>query len=278
MMDQEIRTEMSLDTEEYKKFNIDLRGLSEEKLIEHFDRHGSEERRIFKKPIDMRDRMSMAWLRGKGLEIGAASNPTPLYGKQTKCAYLEPDESDSRDSKHTSGIIIRKKFKGVHYWGNIEEKNIWKKIPNYGEFDFCIALHVLEHANSMIRGIKNTIKATRQGGIVYLALPDKDYLDDKLFMKRHGVIHHSVEYVLPKVFLEKHKNTFRSVFGLEKYKQITEKETYLHRHSYDMNGYVTLLTSIKSISRYFGFQFEIKDIAYGYERRDINIILENKTH
>ena len=261
---------------EYRKNNVDLRNLSDRELEEHYIKYGREERRIFRKPGDIREQMSMAWLRGKGLEIGAATNPTPLYGKKTACSYLEPDVSDAEDSAHTLGVVKNKDFEGIRYWGNIEEKSISKKIPGYGSFDFCIALHVLEHANSLIRAIKNTIEATKEEGIVYLALPDKNYLEDKIFMKRYGIFHHSIEYMVPKFFRREHHRRFCNGLGPESYKRILEKDIYMHRHTYDMDGYSSLFARIKDISVFFGFSFEIKDIAYGHERKDINIILENK--
>ena len=81
--------------------------------------------------------MSMAWLRGKELEVSAASNPTQLYGRKTICSYLGPDASDSVDKTHTCGVIINKDFEGRRYWGNIEQKSIWKNFQSMASMTFA---------------------------------------------------------------------------------------------------------------------------------------------
>ena len=120
-----------------------------------------------------------------------------------------------------------------------------EKFPEYGEYDFCIALHVLEHTNSLMRGVKNTIKATKRGGVIYLALPDKNSLEDRLFIENYGISHHAIEYFKPKIFLRNHLERLRSELGLEKYKMVTVKDTYMHRHTYDMDGYTKILGKIR---------------------------------
>ena len=63
----------------YRKYNLDLRHLTDLELQEHFQKY-PHERRIYGNTTTAAETLSMRWLRGNGVEIGAGANPTPLFG------------------------------------------------------------------------------------------------------------------------------------------------------------------------------------------------------
>ncbi|SRR6266404_54356 len=62
----------------YRNYNLDLRHLTDSELREHFQKY-PHERRIYGTSTTV-ETLSMRWLRGNGVEVGAGAKPTPLLG------------------------------------------------------------------------------------------------------------------------------------------------------------------------------------------------------
>ena len=66
----------------YRAGNLDLaHGASDADLRRHFEQHGHPEPRLFGRTETTSDYLSMKWLRGQGIEIGAGRYPTGPFGE-----------------------------------------------------------------------------------------------------------------------------------------------------------------------------------------------------
>jgi len=149
----------------YRASNLDLRGMSDAQLRAHFaaSRH---EPRLFGPTPDTVNFMSMRWLRGRGVEVGAGGSPTPLYGPTTTL------QADCDPGLAFGGRTLDMP-------GSIDDPRFAQQAE--GRFDFSIASHVLEHADSFIRSVDNLVTLVRPGGVAYIVLPDIAFLDGLSF-------------------------------------------------------------------------------------------------
>jgi hypothetical protein len=143
----------------YRAYNLDLRHMSDAELRAHFAAN-AQEARIFGPTADTVHFMSMRWLRGRGLEVGAGGSPTPLYGPTTA---LQAD-CDSQ----------------LVFGGQVLDLSCSIDDPRFvaqaeGRFDFSIASHVLEHADSFVRAVDNLVYLVHQQGVANCVLADTSY-------------------------------------------------------------------------------------------------------
>lgn len=258
----------------YRAYNIDLQSLSDSELIAHFE-NSLHERRIYGDTKTTTQLLSMRWLRGSGIEIGAGRYPTLLYG-DAKATMADCDEKSAYGTKS-----VELKF-------SIEDRDFSQK--NRGRFDFIIASHVLEHADSFLRAIENLLTIIKVGGIIYMVLPDIRFLLDKNWLPNFNFKHHVLEYDNPSLFNYMHDELFLNGVGdgikqlcchadlTEDYKvavnnrKIPPELRYIHhKHNYEFNDWVNLISKTQ---RFFANQYKICDIRYGHERQDCHFILE----
>lgn len=275
--------DFSLDV--YRSYNSDLSHLSDESLFEHFLCNKGD-RRIYTKTDNTVEFLSMRWLRGDGLEVGAGSRPTPLYGN------ARVSLSDCDDS-HTFG------GERVDIAGSIDNPDSWQdKKDNY---DFVVASHVLEHVDGLLLAIENFLKITRNDGIIYITLPDIAFLHDKHWMPFYAFEHHICEYNNPRENLELHDKAYIDYFKQSQkhsddYQDKTKKSMHAiimdkcidsirngyipeayrflyHKHNYDFNGWLDFFQ--KSIS-FFSNKMQFVDARYGHERMDCHFVFQVK--
>lgn len=257
----------------YRAFNLDLAHLSEAALCEHFSDH-QHEPRIYRKVDGDVELLSMKWLRGRGIEIGAGKYPTPLFGNASL------DLVDCDEGLTYGGASLKIKL-------SLDDVNFTKKLPE--QYDFAIASHVLEHVDSFIRAVENLIKSIKKGGCVYLVLPDKDWLQDKTYIEKYDFAHHEQEYFSPLKFARAHDKKFieavklsslsshihvaHEVDFLEEFSSgiiEQEKRFIYHKHNYNFLGWVELL---QKTSTFLDGSFEIVDLRFGNVRKDCHFIL-----
>lgn len=108
----------------------------------------------------MRDQLAAKHIRGSGIEIGGRHFPLPVTaGAQvTYVDHVEDPES---------------KVKAV-----IDDAERLDHFSN-DSLDFIIANHVLEHCHDPIGTLKTWARRLKDGGIAFVALPDKDLTFDK---------------------------------------------------------------------------------------------------
>lgn len=263
-----------LSTSIYRKYNLDLRDLTDAELERHFS-DNNHERRIYGLTESTTDFISMKWLRGNGIEIGAGSKPIPLYGNAT----VEMDDVDTTLAYGgvTTGASV-----------SLDDPHMQDKLGR--RFDFAVASHVLEHIDSFYRGIDNLLSITRRGGIAYIVLPDVNFLYDKDWMPKFDLLHHEREFIEPLEYAKMHDGFFIS--GTEKTgladivhahisnefkhavacKDIPQHLRFIyHKHNYDFENWLELIMASKSkITQ----KFRLLESRYGYERSDCHFVLE----
>jgi len=111
------------------------------------------------------------YLEGEGIEIGALHLPLDIP-EGVKVRYLD----------RMSVAELRQQYPELAGWNLVEADIIddgetLESIPD-NSLDFVIAKHMIEHCQNPIGAIKNFLRVVKDGGIVYLAVPDKRYIFD----------------------------------------------------------------------------------------------------
>lgn len=261
----------SFDMSVYRRANQDLANLSDLQLGEHFQNSGCRERRVFAQTETTTESMSMRWLRGSGLEIGAGRNPTPLVpGVQCDYADIAADSAFGGSAK--SYFSLDGQLGDVHR----------------GRYDFVIASYVLEHCDSFIRGIENLLNTLKFTGVAYIILPDVRYLYDANWMPNYNFDHHAKEYVEPLHFANEHDKAFLGSISthssVNEHADITaelaeamnagrlpkDQRFVAHKHTYRYADWLALLSQTLE---FLGSKFVIEDSAFGRERMDCHFAL-----
>jgi SAM-dependent methyltransferase len=250
----------NFDAQVYRSENPDLANLSEAELRSHFDTIGFAERRSFAALYDLHQKMSMRWLRGDGIEIGAGAYPTRLFGNaRTVLADTDP----------------KLKFGGtsVDVIFSLDQPNL-EDLIGRDRFDFAIASHVLEHVDSLLRGLENLTRIVKPGGIIYVALPLKQYLHDKDWMPDFPFEHHVAEYSEPLSFAAHHDQLVSD----EHFRrhgdriQIHPANRFLyHKHNYDFQDWTKVLLRA---TEHLQLPIVLVDAAAGGARQDANFVFE----
>lgn len=111
--------------------------------------------------------------RGRGLEIGAYDQPTLLKG-EGEVLYLD------RQTRAELAAACPDPAQAA----KIPETDVLSRSDDYVElagqvFDHVVANHVFEHVPDPIGWLRTISAFLREGGILFLALPDKKYTFDK---------------------------------------------------------------------------------------------------
>jgi SAM-dependent methyltransferase len=111
-----------------------------------------------------RDDLAFRYLRGDGIEIGAAYRPLRVPGA-ARVRYVD----------HASEAELREIY--PDYGVPVVEPDVVDEAERLARFedeslDFVIANHLLEHVEDPIEALLNFLRVLRPGGIVFLTLPD----------------------------------------------------------------------------------------------------------
>jgi SAM-dependent methyltransferase len=258
----------------YKKFSLDLQHLSDKELAMHF-KNNMHERRIYAAVFSDVEFLSMKWLRGNGMEIGAGKYPTPLFGNAS-LIHADCDEGLAFGGKK---LHLLRALDSNNFPDDQEEK-----------YDFVIASHVLEHCDSFIRAIKNLNSIIKKSGLIYIVLPDINFLHDKNFIDNFDFQHHLEEYFEPykhnNIHDDAHIKNSDVFIDTENYHAILSDDYkgYIrkgeipqgmrfmyHKHNYDFEGWIDLIMNTK---KYLGDKFNLVDLRYGHLRNDCHFIIQ----
>jgi SAM-dependent methyltransferase len=115
---------------------------------------------------------SKKYIRGSGLEIGALNKPLRLFNG-ANVLYVDRkniDElrSDYPELEHGSLVNVDIIDDGESL-NTIDDSSV----------DFVIANHFLEHCEDPIMALETFIRVVRPGGILFFAVPDKRYTEDR---------------------------------------------------------------------------------------------------
>lgn len=131
-------------------------------------------------------RRAARWLTGSGIEIGAHHNPLPVP-PTAHVQYVDRMRSD--DLRRHYPELASQSLAAVTIIGDAHDLSAISD----GSVDFVIANHLVEHLDNPIRGLKETTRVLRFGGILYIALPEPRMSFDR-FRELTPVDHVIAEY------------------------------------------------------------------------------------
>jgi SAM-dependent methyltransferase len=128
-------------------------------------------------------------LSGKGLEIG------PLHRPMVRHSGMEIDYIDRCSVKE-----LREHYPELNDLPLVEphiigDAQTLDNIPD-AEYDFVIAAHVIEHMKNPLAALEAWVRVTKNGGKVYLIVPDKRVIFDK-HRVRTTLEHIILDYLKP---------------------------------------------------------------------------------
>ena len=118
--------------------------------------------------------LGYALVSGDGLEIGALHEPAEL-SPGARVRYF--DAVNAAQAAALYPEIPREKLVNVDFVGDLDRGGLGQFRD--GAFDFVVMNHVLEHVANPVGAVREVFRICRKGGIVVLAIPDKDYTFDR---------------------------------------------------------------------------------------------------
>jgi SAM-dependent methyltransferase len=106
-----------------------------------------------------------ARLQGTGIELGALHQPLPTH-EGMKMAYVD------RCDQATLHQLYPELAKHIGPVDVIDDAETLGTVAD-GRFDFLVAAHVIEHMRDPIGALLQWMRVVRDGGLVYLVVPDK---------------------------------------------------------------------------------------------------------
>lgn len=119
-----------------------------------------------------REPLSYTFLHGKGIEIGALNNPMPV-GPGAQVSYVDRLPRDE-----LIRLYVDVDPKGIRPVDIVTDGETLSGVPDESQ-DFVIANHMVEHCEDPIGTIRHMLRVLRQGGILFMTLPDKRFTFDK---------------------------------------------------------------------------------------------------
>jgi SAM-dependent methyltransferase len=114
------------------------------------------------------------YLHGDGIEIGALHQPLLVQGIPAITRIRYVDNFTVKQLREYYPELSDFKLVPVEI---IDDGEKLAQIPE-ATLDFIIANHFIEHARSPLRTIKTWLHKLKPGGIIYMAIPDKNHIFD----------------------------------------------------------------------------------------------------
>lgn len=194
--------------------------------------------------------LSMLYLRGQGLEIGALNAPLPVPST-ARVKYVDAVPFEE----------LRETFSDVSYVQAPDIVMDGQTLPCIEDStqDFVIANHFLEHCEDPIGTFKHFLRVLRVGGVLFLALPDKRFSFD---VDRPAT---SFEHIL-KDHLEgpgwSRRSHFEEFFRIvlqtadvERIERAMQSENHVHFHVWSQTEMLTMVAAFKT---HLGLDFEVE--------------------
>ena len=121
---------------------------------------------------DPRKRISIRYIKGSGVEIGALHNPLSI-SNQVHIKYV--DRAPLSELKKHYPELHSCQMVDIDI---IDDGETLSTLADCSQ-DFIIANHFLEHCENPIGTIQNHLKKVRPGGLLYYAIPEKTQIFDK---------------------------------------------------------------------------------------------------
>lgn len=117
--------------------------------------------------------LSARYIRGNGIEIGALGRPLPM---PAGARVRQVDRLSKADMAAHYPAMAKKRH--VRPPDIVDDGETLATIPDASQ-DFVIANHVIEHFENPIRFLHNACRVLKDGGILFLAIPDKEKTFDR---------------------------------------------------------------------------------------------------
>ncbi len=122
-------------------------------------------------PCPVRLELAEKYIKGAGIEIGALHHPTPVPAA-AKVRYI--DRMDTPELRRQYPELANLPLVNVDI---IDDGQTLSQVADQSQ-DFVLANHFLEHTENPLLCLKNMLRVLRSGGILFLALPNKDFTFD----------------------------------------------------------------------------------------------------
>ena len=119
-----------------------------------------------------RQNLAAAYLSGSGLEIGALQFPLPVP-RTARVTYV--DRMGTEELRAQYPELREHPLVPVAV---VDDGETLKTVADDSQ-DFVIACQFLEHCQNPVGAVENFLRVVKDGGILYLAVPNKDYTFDK---------------------------------------------------------------------------------------------------
>jgi SAM-dependent methyltransferase len=119
-----------------------------------------------------RQRFAESFLLGQGIEIGALNNPLRVP-EHVKVRYVDRHDHDGLREHYPE----LKDFNLVPV-DIVDDGEKLSTLAGASE-DFIVANHFLEHCEDPLGTLANHLRVVRVGGVIYMAVPDKNHTFDK---------------------------------------------------------------------------------------------------
>jgi SAM-dependent methyltransferase len=208
-----------------------------------------------------RELLANKYLRGEGIEIGALHNP--LFVKRgTKVKYVD----------RLTKPQLRELYPELGSYEMVEtdildDGQFLRTISNSSQ-DFVIANHFLEHCPNPLEALRNIHRVMREGGFLYLALPDKRFtfdIDRPVTEMDHLFrdFEEGPEWS-SRSHYEEWVELVTKASGAEAEHQIEDlmmKEAWIHFHVWTQTEMFELLSSVRKIGLHFDVECFLKNDA-----------------
>ena len=182
---------------------------------------------------DTRYGLSLKFLRGEGVEIGALHMPLPLppHAKAKYVDYISVSELRELYPELKDLALVNVDI--------VDDGERLSKVKN-SSVDFIIANHMLEHCQDPVGTILNFYKKLKPGGIMFMAIPDMRYTFDMhrpLTPYSHLLEEHRV-YPAKKYYIEHTREIVKLTEGLKDKKAIEARVKELADIKYSIHYHV----------------------------------------
>ena len=222
----------------------------------------------------VRKDLSYKYLDGQGIEIGALHSPLSVK-PNTIVKYV--DRFDVKTLREHYPELEKVDLVNVDI---IDNGEILSEVNTESQ-DFVIANHFLEHSENTILTFENLLRVVKKGGILYLAIPNKEKTFD---INRKST---TIEHLLDEYENGSEKNTqshyedfvYNACKTKEekkfknKVKSMMEQKYSIHFHVWNVKEIIDFILYLKEK---LNFEFDIAEISECYDEV-VFILKKNKT-
>ena len=214
------------------------------------------------------------YCKGFGLEIGASGNPYPFLN-------FKVDQADLlNESRKESDILFKNKIIPL-----IPPKCCFSNIKDE-TYDFVYAAHVLEHSLNPLRSLQEWSRLTREGGTIYISIPNKnktydkfrnissiDFLKDKFYRNSWDFQEDEMKTMILDTqkyhdYPEEYKIPLNQLD--EKVRNFIDKPNGMHHYSvFDPNSFITFIEEAEKL-------FNLETIYFQVIKNEMHVALKKK--